>query len=315
MITVHKTTLDGVHHRLSLTMAPKPKEKIHGCSSPLEHATNVFEASFIDIYLDFFHPNGLSYMSHGADDAFLKTRGVGGEFGYTSVDSRKVLCIHDPFPGVAIYQLDGTFHIEGSELEARTRQCTSHLHVRHGVIHSLLVLAVHPTPRIFRTLRKAKTAGIPITSADARTSAHRPRARAYHAPHPYPAHLPHRVDVRTLDIPNTTAPPHHSCGRPPEAHVLFRHSLARTSRMIGTSSASPAPVGPIFRATSLHPWLLLPSMAPAFVTRARAPPTPGNGNHPLLKKHKNGAETRPTPATGTRKYNPRNTRGEKKHID
>ncbi|KAJ7816446.1 hypothetical protein B0H14DRAFT_2602705 [Mycena olivaceomarginata] len=102
-------------------MAPKLKGKIHGCSSPLEHATNVCEASF-DIYLDLFHPNGSSYMSHGADDAIVKALGVDGEFGYASVDSRKVLCIHDPFPGVAIYRLDGTFHIEGSELKVRTRE-------------------------------------------------------------------------------------------------------------------------------------------------------------------------------------------------
>jgi hypothetical protein len=42
--------------------------------------------------------------------------------GYASVNSRKVLWVHDQFPGVAIYGLDSTFHIEGSELEAQTRQ-------------------------------------------------------------------------------------------------------------------------------------------------------------------------------------------------
>ncbi|KAJ7726297.1 hypothetical protein B0H14DRAFT_2641156 [Mycena olivaceomarginata] len=138
MITVHKTTLDGVHHPSSLAMAPKLKGKIHA-AVPLSSMLPMSAKRVSTSTSTFFIPMGQGKASSRGsnighiligmqlyvpwrDDAIVKALGVDGEFGYASVDSRKVLCIHDPFPGVAIYRLDGTFHIEGSELKVRTRE-------------------------------------------------------------------------------------------------------------------------------------------------------------------------------------------------
>ncbi|KAJ7850512.1 WD40-repeat-containing domain protein, partial [Mycena olivaceomarginata] len=72
--------------------------------------------------------DGNIHTLRGADGVIVKTRGVGGKIGHASINSRKgLLCVDDPFQGVAIYRLDdehrvSTFNIKVTQPEPRPRQ-------------------------------------------------------------------------------------------------------------------------------------------------------------------------------------------------
>ncbi|KAJ7705096.1 WD40-repeat-containing domain protein [Mycena olivaceomarginata] len=74
--------------------------------------------------------DGNIHTLRGADGVIVKTRGVGGKMysGHASINSRKgLLCVDDPFQGVAIYRLDdehrvSTFNIKVTQPEPRPRQ-------------------------------------------------------------------------------------------------------------------------------------------------------------------------------------------------
>ncbi|KAJ7348488.1 quinon protein alcohol dehydrogenase-like superfamily [Mycena albidolilacea] len=117
---------DAASNRLGSNLS-SPSQSIISSQKPLHLGINKNTDREIMVFgLD----DGNIHTLRRADGVIVKTRGVGGKMysGNASINSRKgLLCVDDPFQGVAIYRLDdkhrvSTFNIKVTQPEPRPRQ-------------------------------------------------------------------------------------------------------------------------------------------------------------------------------------------------